>query len=51
MCPVRTIENMERETGLEPATSSLGTRMGVVCDQFMASMVFILIIGMHGFSA
>jgi hypothetical protein len=25
MCPVRTIENMERETGLEPATSSLGS--------------------------
>ena len=25
MCPVRTLETMERETGLEPATSSLGS--------------------------
>jgi hypothetical protein len=29
------VERMERETGFEPARSGLGTRMNVVCDQFM----------------
>jgi len=45
------IENMERETGIEPATSSLGTYPAFVNKQLMRSGCCILIIGIHRISS
>jgi hypothetical protein len=45
------IENMERETGIEPATSSLGISVLIVYQQLMRTRRTILYIEHHGESA
>ena len=45
------IENMERETGIEPATSSLGIWGSIVITELMRPRATILIIWTHGVTA
>jgi hypothetical protein len=45
------IENMERETGIEPATSSLGIQLAFVNKEQMRPWRLILTIEVNGVSA
>jgi hypothetical protein len=50
-CLAEAIENMERETGIEPATSSLGIQRTFVNKEQMRPWRLILTIEVHGDSA